>query len=328
MQRAEEATYAEFERLKRELIEPSLARHEGRLIKTTGDGALAEFASPFAAMRCAVEIQDDVASGSSPLRLRVGINLGDVIVGQDGDLYGDGINIAVRLEGIADPGGILISEKVYSEVESNPDVGFEDRGEQQLKNISKPVRAFAVRAGAHGALTEGLSAAAPLPDKPSIAVLPFENMSGDHEQEYFADGMVEEIITALSRFKWFYVIARNSIFTFKGQAVDVTEVGRRLGVRYLLEGSVRKASGKVRITGQLIDAVTGAHLWADRFERDLTDVFALQDEVTVAVVSAIQPKLLQTEIAMATRRRPENLTAYDFYLRALQQSYLTTREGS
>ena len=166
-----------------------------------------------------------------------------------------------------------------------------------------------------------------LPDKPSIAVLPFENMSGDPEQEYFADGMVEEIITALSRFKWLFVIARNSSFTFKGKAVDIKEVGRRLGVRYVLEGSVRKASGKVRITGQLIDAVTGAHIWADRFERDLTDVFALQDEVTVAVVSAIQPKLLQTEIAMATRRRPENLTAYDFYLRAMQQYYLTTREG-
>ena len=327
MQRAEEATYAEFERLKRELIEPSLCRHEGRLIKTTGDGALVEFASPLAAVRCAVEIQDHLASGGSPFSLRVGINLGDVIVGQDGELYGDGINIAVRLEGIADPGGILISEKVYSEVEGKLDVRFEDRGDQHLKNISKPVRAYAVRAGAYSALTERLSAAPPLPDKPSIAVLPFENMSGDPEQEYFADGMVEETTTALSRFKWLFVIARNSSFTFKGRAVDIKEVGRRLGVRYVLEGSVRKASGKVRIAGQLIDAVTGAHIWADRFERDLTDVFALQDEVTVAVVSAIQPKLLQTEIAMAARRRPENLTAYDFFLRAMQQYYHTTREG-
>jgi adenylate cyclase len=201
------------------------------------------------------------------------------------------------------------------------------RGEQQFKNISKPVRAFAVRAGEHSALIEKISAAPPLPDKPSIAVLPFENMSGDPEQEYFADGMVEEIITSLSRFHWLFVIARNSSFTFKGKAVDIKEVGRRLGVRYVLEGSVRKASGKVRITGQLIDAVTGAHIWADRFERDLMDVFALQDEVTVAVVSAIQPKLLQTEIAMATRQRSENLTAYEFYLRARQQFYLTTREG-
>jgi adenylate cyclase len=327
MQRAEEATYAEFERLKRELIEPSLSSHEGRLIKTTGDGALVEFASPLAAVRCALEIQNHLASGGSPLRFRVGVNLGDVIVGQDGQLYGDGINIAVRLEGIADPGGILISEKVYSEVEGKLDVGFEDRGQQQLKNISKPVRAYAVCAGAHSAPTERLSAAPPLPNKPSIAVLPFENMSGDPEQEYFADGMVEEIITALSRFKWLFVIARNSSFTFKGKAVDIKEVGRRLGVRYVLEGSVRKASGKVRITGQLIDAVTGAHLWADRFERDLTDIFALQDEVTVAVVSAIRPKLLQAEIEMATRRRLENLTAYDYYLRALQQFYLATPEG-
>jgi adenylate cyclase len=327
MQNAEEATYAEFERLKREVVELSLSHHDGRLIRTTGDGALAEFASPSAAVRCAVEIQESIASGRSPLKLRIGVNLGEVIVGADGDLFGDGINIAVRLEGTADPGGILISEKVYSEVEGKLDSGFEDRGEQQLKNISKPVRAFAVRAGAHSPLSERLSAAPPLPDKPSIAVLPFENMSGDPEQEYFADGMVEEIITALSRFKWLFVIARNSSFTFKGKAVDVKEVGRRLGVRYVLEGSVRKASGKVRITGQLIEAVSGTHIWADRFERDLTDVFALQDEVTVAVVSAIQPKLLQTEIAMAARQRPENLTAYDFYLRAMPQFYLTTREG-
>jgi adenylate cyclase len=327
MQRAEEATYADFERLKCEVIAPGLSRHDGRLIKTTGDGALAEFASPSAAVRCAVEIQEGIASGRSSLKLRIGVNLGEVIVGADGDLFGDGINIAVRLEGGADPGGILISEKVYSEVEGKLNVGFEDWGEQQLKNITKPVRAYAVRADEHGLPTEGLSAAPRLPDKPSIAVLPFENMSGDPEQEYFADGMVEEIITALSRFKLLFVIARNSSFTFKGKAVDIKEIGRRLGVRYVLEGSVRKASGKVRIAGQLIDATTGAHIWADTFERDLTDIFALQDEVTVAVVSAIQPKLLQTEVGLAARRRPENLTAYDCFLRALQGSYSSTREG-
>ena len=328
MERAEEATYAEFERLKTELIEPSLSRYEGRLIKTTGDGALAEFASPLAATRCAVEMQDHLASGGSSLRLRVGLNLGDVIVGHDGELYGDGINIAVRLEGIADPGGILMSEKVYSEVEGKLAGGFEDRGEQYLRNIAKPVRTYAVRTGAHSAPIGGLSEVPQLPEKPSIAVLPFENMSGDPEQEYFADGMVEEIITALSRFKSLFVIARNSSFTFKGRAVDIKQVGRRLGVRYVLEGSVRKAAGKVRITGQLIDAVTGAHIWADRFERDLTDVFALQDDMTIAVVSAIEPKLVQTEIASAARRGPENLTAYDCYLRAIPKYYPATREGN
>ncbi|RQH11962.1 tetratricopeptide repeat protein [Bradyrhizobium sp. RP6] len=327
MQRAEEATYAEFERLKQELIEPSLYRNEGRLIKTTGDGALVEFASPLAAVRCAVEIQDYLASGTSPFRLRIGLNLGDVIVGQDGELYGDGINIAVRLEGIADPGGILISEKVYSEVEGKLAVSFEDRGEQQLKNISRPVRAYDVRAGASSALTERLNAVPPLPDKPSIAVLPFENMSGDPEQEYFADGMVEEITTALSRFKSLFVIARNSSFTFKGKAVDIKEVGRRLGVRYVLQGAVRKAPGKVRVTAQLIEVATGAHIWAEKFERDMTDIFALQDDVALAVVSAIQPRLFQAEIAMAKRRRPEDLTAYDLYLRAIQRAFRTTREG-
>src|SRR6202022_1913521 len=237
------------------------------------------------------------------------------------------------LEGIAEPGGVCISDDAQRQVRGKVDFAFEDMGPQNLKNIVEPMRAWRLRMNASG------SAAAPieppvestqalaLPDKPSIAVLPFENMSGDPEQEYFADGMVEEITTALSRFKWLFVIARNSSFTFKGKAVDVKEVGRRLGVRYVLEGSVRKASGKVRITGQLIDAVTGAHIWVERFERDLTDVFVLQDEVTVAVVSAIQPKLFQTEIAMATRRRAENLTAYDFFLRAMQQYYLATREG-
>jgi adenylate cyclase len=212
-------------------------------------------------------------------------------------------------------------------------LAFVDLGVQQVKNIQEQVRAYQLNApgeareAAASARVGETESPPPLPDKPSIAVLPFQNMSGDPEQEYFADGMVEEIITALSRFKWLFVIARNSSFTFKGKAVDIKEVGRRLGVRYVVEGSVRKAAGKVRITGQLIDAATGAHLWADRFERDLTDVFALQDEVTVAVVSAIQPKLLQTEIAMATRRRPENLTAYDFFLRAMQQFNLSTREG-
>jgi len=247
-------------------------------------------------------------------------------------LFGDGVNIAARLQSIAEPGGVCVSNTTYEQVRKVLPITFADLGAQHVKNIQEPIRAYQV--GAPGKTREAAPARVaeaesppPLPDKPSIAVLPFENMSDDPKQEYFADGMVEEIITALSRFKWLFVIARNSSFTFKGKAVDVKEVGRRLGVRYVLEGSVRKAGGKVRITGQLIDAVTGAHIWVDRFERDLTDVFALQDEVTGAVVSAIQPKLLQTEIALATRRRPENLTAYDCYLRAMQQYYLATREG-
>jgi adenylate cyclase len=249
-----------------------------------------------------------------------------------GDLFGEGVNIATRLQSIAKPGGVCISAATYDQVRKVLPITFEDLGAQQVKNIQEPIRAYQV-----GATSEAREAARarvaevesppPLPDKPSIAVLPFENMCDDPKQEYFADGMVEEIITALSRFKWLFVIARNSSFTFKGKAVDIKEVGRRLGVGYVLEGSVRKAGGKVRITGQLIDAVTGAHMGADRFERDLTDVFALQDEVTVAVVSAIQPRLLQTEIELATRRRPENLTAYDFYLQALPHFYLLTREG-
>jgi len=320
MQRAEEATYAEFERLKREVIEPSLSRH-GRLIKTTGDGALAEFASPSAAVRCAVEIQESIASGRSPLKLRIGVNLGEVIVGADGDLFGDGINIAVRLEGTADPGGILISEKVYSEVEGKLDFGFEDRGEQQLKNISKPVRALAVRAGAHSPLSERLSAAPPLPDKPSIAVLPFQNMSGDPEQEYFADGMVEEITTALSRFKSLFVIARHSSFTYKGRAVDVKQVGRELGVRYVLEGSVRRVANRVRITGQLVETASGVHLWADRFDGGLDDVFDLQDQVTESVVGAIAPAVEQAEIERAKRKLTDSLDAYATYLRGLASLY-------
>jgi len=242
------------------------------------------------------------------------------------------VNIAARLQTLAKPGTVCISGATYDQVRKVLPMTFVDLGVQQVKNIQEPIRAYQVgapsetRRAAPARVVEAESPP-PLPDKPSIAVLPFENMSGDPEQEYFADGMVEEIITALSRFKWLFVIARNSSFTFKGRAVDIKEVGRRLGVRYVLEGAVRKAAGRVRITGQLIDAVTGAHIWADRFERDLTDVFALQDEVTVAVVSAIQPKLLQTEIAMAARRRPENLTAYDCLLRGMQQYYLRSREG-
>ena len=334
----EEGTHVRLRERLRGLADPKISEHRGKVVKHTGDGVLAEFGSVVDAVRCAIEVQRGMAEQNAAMpqvkriEFRIGIHVGDIIV-DDNDIFGDGVNIAARLEGIAEPGGVCISDDAQRQVRGKVDFAFEDMGPQNLKNIVEPMRAWRLRMNASG------SAAAPieppvestqalaLPDKPSIAVLPFQNMSGDPEQEYFADGMVEEITTALSRFKWLFVIARNSSFTFKGKAVDIKEVRRRLGVRYVLEGSVRKASGKVRITGQLIDAVTGTHIWVDRFERDLTDIFALQDEVTVAVVSAIQPKLLQTEIAMAARRRSENLTAYDFYLRALPQFYLTTREG-
>jgi adenylate cyclase len=322
---------------RRAILDRIIGEHRGRIANTAGDSVLAEFGSAIEAVQCAVEAQTalaEVNSGLAPDRrisFRIGIHIGDVMVCA-GDLFGDSVNIAARLQTLAKPGGVCVSGATYDQVHKVLPITFGDLGAQQVKNIQDPIKAYQVAAtsgarevaSAHVAETES---APPLPDKPSIAVLPFQNMSGDPEQEYFADGMVEEIITALSRFKSLFVIARNSSFTFKGRAVDIKEVGRQLGVRYVLEGSVRKASRKVRITGQLIDAVTGAHIWVDRFERDLTDVFALQDEVTGAVVSAIWPKLLQAEIGMATRRRPENLTAYEFYLRAKQQSYSTTREG-
>jgi len=322
---------------RRAILDRIIGEYRGRIANTAGDSVLAEFGSAVDAVQCAVEAQVALAEANSSLALdrrisfRIGIHIGDVMV-RAGDLFGDGVNIAARLQAIANPGAVFISGATYDQVHKVLPMTFADLGDQRVKNIQEPIRTYQV--GASGGTRDAAPAGAvepetppPMPNKPSIAVLPFENMSGDPEQEYFADGMVEEIITALSRFKWLFVIARNSSFTFKGKAADIKEVGRRLGVRYVLEGSVRKAAGRVRITGQLIDAVTGAHIWADRFERDLTDVFALQDEVTVAVVSAIQPKLLQTEIALATRRRPENLTAYDYFLRATQQYYLTTREG-
>jgi TolB-like protein/class 3 adenylate cyclase/Tfp pilus assembly protein PilF len=331
MERDEEGTYARVGNLRREVIEPRLSEHQGRLIKTTGDGFLAEFASPIAALRCALAIQGDLANSPDALRLRIGLNLGDVIIEESGDIYGEGVNVAARLEALADPGGILISDKIVREVEGKVDAVFSDRGEQHVKNISRPVHIYAVRrAGSVETIPEKTSGAAfviakpadatkplPLPDKPSIAVLPFQNMSGDPEQEYFADGMVEDIITALSRFKSLFVIARNSSFAYKGKPIDIKTVGRELGVRYVLEGSVRKAAGKVRITGQLIDAATGAHLWADKFDGALEDVFGLQDQVTASVVGLIAPKLEQAEIERARQKPTDSLDSYDYYLRGM-----------
>jgi adenylate cyclase len=256
--------------LRRELLDPKIAEHRGRLVKTTGDGLLVEFGSVVDALRCAVEVQREMArrnAGVPPdnrIEFRIGINMGDIVV-EDGDIFGDGVNIAARLEALAEPGGICVSARVQEDAAGKLDLAFEDIGEQQLKNIVRAIRAYRVITSAQPT-TPQVSTGPPLPDKPSIAVLPFANMSGDPEQEYFADGMVEEIVTALSQIRWLFVIARNSTFTYKGRAVDVKQVGRELGVRYVLEGSVRKASGRVRITAQLIDALSGAHLWADRFD--------------------------------------------------------------
>ncbi len=322
---------------RRAILDRFIREHRGRIANTAGDSVLAEFGSAVEAVQCAVEAQTALAEANAgvtsdkQINFRIGVHIGDVMV-LAGDLFGDGVNIAARLQTLAKPGAVCISGATHDQVRKVLPMTFTDLGLQQVKNIQEPIKAY--RVGTPSEAREAASARVaetesppPLPDKPSIAVLPFQNMSGDPEQEYFADGMVEEIITALSRFKSLFVIARNSSFTFKGRAVDVKEVGRTLGVRYVLEGSVRKASDRVRITGQLIDAIAGAHIWADRFERDYSDIFALQDELTAAVVSAIHPKLLQTEIEILTRRRPENLTAYDFFLRMMPHYYLSTRDG-
>ena len=300
--------------------EPHVARHGGRVVKTTGDGVLIEFGSVVGAVECAVALQKLAAERNAGIgderrmEWRIGIHLGDVLV-EGADILGDGVNIAARLEGIAEPGGICISEDAFRQVRGKVEAGFADIGEQSLKNIARPLRVYRVGPSSTpepAAAPAGL----PLPDKPSIAVLPFANLSGDPEQEYFADGMVEEIITALTRIRWLFVIARNSSFTYKGQAVDLKQVGRELGVRYVLEGSVRKASGRVRITAQLIDASNGTHLWADRFDGSLEDVFDLQDKVASSVAGVIEPALQAAETARSASRPTSDLTAYDLYLRA------------
>jgi len=317
----EEGTLGRLRGLRAEVIDPKIAGHRGRIVKTTGDGLLVEFASVVDAVRCAAELQADLAEGNAALppdrriEFRIGINMGDIVV-EDGDIFGDGVNVAARLESLAEPGGICVSARVREDTAGKLDLAFEDMGEQALKNIARPVRAHRVMTAAGSAPTPA-SSGPPLPDKPSIAVLPFANLSGDPEQEYFADGMVEEIITALSRIRWLFVIARNSSFTYKGQAVDVKRVGRELGVRYVLNGSVRKAGGLVRITAQLIDALSGSHLWADRFDGSLEDVFELQDKVAVNVAGVIEPTLQVAEIRRATNRPTSDPTAYDLYLRAV-----------
>ena len=336
----EEGTLERLKALRRELLDPKIAEHHGRIVKTTGDGLLVEFASVVDAVRCAVEVQQAMperntgVAADNRIELRIGINLGDVIVEGD-DLYGDGVNIAARIEALADAGGVFVSNTVHDQVRDRLPFVFEDLGEQQVKNIARPVRVYRVRDASplrrrsprmRASAERRAAGRCRLPDKPSIAVLPFANMSGDPEQEYFADGMVEEIITALSRIRWLFVIARNSSFTYKGQAVDVKQVGRELGVRYVLEGSVRKAGNRVRITAQLIDALTGTHLWADRFDGSLEDVFELQDKVAVSVAGVIEPALQAAEMRRSAARPTTDLTAYDLYLRALAVFFPITKE--
>jgi adenylate cyclase len=316
----EAGTLSRLNALRRELIDPAIAGHSGRIVKLMGDGALVEFASAVDAVACAIEIQrqlrehDAGASEVNSIRFRIGINVGDIII-EGEDILGDGVNIAARIEGVAEPGGISISEDAWRQVQGKVAANFIDAGEQSLKNIARPVRIYRVELGKQSS-AEPAAPTLPLPDKPSIAVLPFQNMSGDPEQEYFADGMVEDIITGLSRIKWLFVIARNSTFTYKNRAIDVKQVGRELGVRYVLEGSVRRVADRVRITGQLIDAVSGAHVWAERYDRKSNDIFALQDEITLSVVGAIEPSLRLAEIERVKRKRPDSLDAYDLVLQA------------
>jgi TolB-like protein len=302
----------------RAIIDELIASHRGRIFNTAGDSVVADFASPVDAVQCAVAVQEAIVAENAgvtadePMQFRIGVHVGDVMV--DGEnLLGDGVNIAARLESLAEPGAICVSAAAHDHIGNKLSLGFDDLGDQQVKHIAQAIRVYRVQTGKPGAQPV---AALPLPDKPSIAVLPFQNMSGDPEQEYFADGMVEEIITALSRIRWLFVIARNSSFSYKGQSPDIKQVGRELGVRYVLEGSVRKGGNRVRITGQLIDAITGTHLWADRFDGLIEDVFELQDKVASSVAGVIEPALQAAETARSARRPTADLTAYDLYLRA------------
>ena len=371
MELDEAGTLAALKAHRQELIDPKIAEHHGRLFKLMGDGALVEFASVVDAVACAVAIQHGMAARNEEVPedrrivFRIGVHLGDVMVEGD-DLYGDGVNVAARLEGLAAPGGICISQQAYDQVETKLDLAYQDLGEQQVKNIARPVRAYWVRpAGTAPPARRGLSAirmlgagsvallivagvtlgwwqpwkpevepasvertAVPLPDKLSIAVLPFDNMSGDPEQEYFADGMTEDLITDLAKISGLLVIARNSTFAYKGQSLDVREVARELGVRYVVEGSVRKAGGRIRINAQLIDAETGAHLWAERYDREATDVFDLQDEVRARIVAALRVKLTPAEVTRLARQMTGNAEAYDYYIRGLRQESFFTKEGN
>jgi len=323
----EEGTHARFKASCCELIDPQIAAHHGNVVKHTGDGMLATFDSVVDAVRCTIEIQRGMSARnmSMPpdqrLEFRIGVNLGDVIVEPD-DVYGDGVNVAARLERLAEPGTVFISRTVRNHVRDKLDLKFEDRGEHSFKNISRPVHVFCIRPNTADATPQKRAQPAAVPsDKPSIAVLSFDNLSGDIEQEYFADGIAEDIITALSKWQWILVIARNSSFIYKGKSVSIPQIGRELGAQYVLEGSVRRSGNRVRITGQLIDASIGSHLWAERYDRNLADIFAVQDEITNSVVAAIEPEINKMESERATRKNPVNLGAYDLFQRGMWYLY-------
>ncbi len=331
----EEGTLASLNAIRKELIDPKIAKHQGRIVKLMGDGMLAEFGSVIGAVQMAAEAQQAIARRNSELpedrriEFRIGVNLGDVVVDGD-DIHGDGVNLAARLESLAEPGGICISAAVYDQVRDKLDLPFRDMGEQNVKNIDRPLRVWQWVAGAAPG-TAGSPASSPpfaLPDKPSIAVLPFDNMSGDAEQEYFADGLTEDIITELSRFQTFFVIARHSTFVYKGKAVTVQDVGRELGVHYVVEGSARMAGDRLRVVVQLIEAASGNHIWAERYDHDLTDMFDLQDEVTRSIVAAIPGRLESADLNRIKRKRPEDMAVYDYVLRGKMHHHRGTKDDN
>ena len=334
----EDGTLARLRDLRREHVDPTVAVHNGRVFKRTGDGLLVEFRSVMDAVRCAMQLQAAMPernAGAPPERrieFRIGVHLGEIVEEADGDLMGDGVNIAARLEGISEPNGVCVSGAAYDQVRDKLDCLVIDLGERDLKNIKRPIRAYQIAANDQQRASVGVVANRPVEDQPatarsSLAVLPFQNLGGDQETDYFADGIVEDIITALSRVRWLLVIARNSSFTYKGKSVDSRQVGRELGVRYLLQGSIRNAGQRVRITGQLVEASTGRHIWTDRFDGDLSDIFDLQDKITANVVVAVEPRLRMAEIERAQRKPTDNLDAYDLYLRSLPAINAYTREG-
>ena len=326
----EEGTVAALKACRRDLIDPKIAEHRGRIVKTTGDGALVEFASVVDAMRCAVDIQRSMAARNAGIandkrvEFRMGVNVGDIII-DGGDIFGDGVNVAARLEGLAEPGGICVSARVQEDVRGKLDIAFADEGEQQLKNIAWPVRVYRVQLG--GAASSARTAL-PLPEKPSIAVLPFDSLSAGPDQDYLADGIVEAITAELSRIRSFFVISRNSAFTYKGRATNARDIGSELGVAYLLEGSVQKAGNRLRITVQLIETEGGAHVWSARYDGTIDDIFDLQDRITEQVAGALQPSIRSAEIERSRRKRPQELGAYDYAMRAMPHVWALEKEES